>query len=164
MNQQQMLRVLFICMGNICRSPTAHGIFRHKLAESGLDTAIDVDSAGTHGFHVGGPPDRRAVAILAEQGIDISDLRSRQVTLSDFASFDYIVAMDEDNYEHLRALSPESAVERIHRLMDFAPDFGDGEVPDPYYGGSSGFERVCDLVEAGTEGFLAHLKVRHGLG
>lgn len=158
-----MIRVVFVCMGNICRSPTAHGVFRHKIEALGLADQVDVDSAGTHGFHLGSPPDRRAMATLADRGIDVADLRSRQITLSDFTIFDYVLAMDEANYRHLRSLAPESTKGRVHRLMDFAPEANTLEVPDPYYGGALGFEKVFELVDAGTEGFIRHLKARHRL-
>jgi protein-tyrosine phosphatase len=155
-----MIRVLFVCMGNICRSPTAHGMFRHLVAEAGLDGEIDIDSAGTHGYHADMPPDRRAQAAIAGRGIDISDLRARLVSLADFEAFDYILAMDDSNYEHLMALAPASSAERVYRFMDFARR-PEREVPDPYYGGRDGFDYVLTLIDHAARGLLEHIRQEH---
>ncbi len=163
MSDTQIVRVLFVCMGNICRSPTAEGVFRHLVRAEGLEHRIDADSAGTHGYHVGRPPDGRAQAAAAARGYDISDLRARQVSRTDFEFFDWVLAMDNDNLANLRAECPETLQKRIHRLLDFASDMDEREVPDPYYGGDAGFRHVLDLVESGSRGLLQAIQSRHGL-
>lgn len=159
---QEKVAVLFICMGNICRSPTAEGVFRALLAREGLAGRIEVDSAGTHAYHVGEPPDRRSQEAARRRGIDLAALRARQVSGADFARFDWILAMDHDNLRHLRQLCPSDAREKVHLLLSFAPETGEAEVPDPYYGGFEGFERVLDLTAAAAEGLLAAIRRRHG--
>lgn len=154
--------VLFVCMGNICRSPTAHGVFQTLVEKEGLGDIIEIDSAGTHAYHVGEPPDPRAQQTALGRGIDLSGQRARRARSDDFTSFDFIVAMDQDNYHSLSAICPEGLEDKIHMLMDFAPDFSTREVPDPYYGGPSGFDRVFDMVEAAAEGLLSEIK-RRGL-
>jgi protein-tyrosine phosphatase len=158
-----MVKVLFVCMGNICRSPTAHGVFRELVLREGLGEVIEIDSAGTHAYHVGEPPDRRAQQAAQRRGIDLADLRARRADPADFERFDYLVAMDQDNYHGLSSIAPEDAYDKIHMFMDFAPQMRTREVPDPYYGGESGFEQVLDLVEAAAEGLLAEIRQRHGL-
>lgn len=152
-----MIRVLFVCMGNICRSPTAEGIFRAQVRAAGLANVIATDSAGTHGYHVGEPPDSRAIEAAARRGIDITDLRARRVQAEDFKRFDLVLAMDRENLGQLSRLCPRDAVERPRLFMDFAPDLEAHDVPDPYYGGPDGFEHVLDLVEAASRGLLDHL-------
>ena len=147
-------------MGNICRSPTAHGVFRELVREEGLEDRIAIDSAGTHAYHVGNPPDQRAQATARSRGIDLSDLRARQVTADDFWDYDYILAMDQDNYAILRSQCPAEARQRLHMFLDFAPEQGVREVPDPYYGGAQGFDHVFDLVEAASRGLLADIRRR----
>lgn len=147
------MRVLFVCMGNICRSPTAEGVFRRVLVERGIVT-IELDSAGTHDYHVGDPPDRRAIAAAQRRGVDLSALRARQVESQDFERFDLILAMDQENLSVLRQRAPRHAHERIRLVMDYAPQAHRREVPDPYYGGSQGFEEVLDLLEQAAQGFL----------
>ncbi|HLA74538.1 MAG TPA: low molecular weight protein-tyrosine-phosphatase [Gammaproteobacteria bacterium] len=156
-----MVNVLFVCMGNICRSPTAHGIFLSLIKQHGLEHAIAVDSAGTHDYHVGAPPDRRAQASALKRGIDISGLRARHVDQIDFERFDYVLAMDRDNYRLLRALCPEHHEYKLKLFMEFAPHLNQPEVPDPYYGGASGFERVLDMVEEAARGLLEDIRHRH---
>ncbi|MFO7858205.1 MAG: low molecular weight protein-tyrosine-phosphatase [Ectothiorhodospiraceae bacterium] len=153
-----LTRVLFVCTGNICRSPTAEGVFRQRLQELGLHDRVETDSVGTHGFHVGSAPDRRSQAAARQRGIDISDLRARQFTLSDFAYFDYILAMDQDNLDILLAEAPAEHRAKVHLFMDFARDPAVREVPDPYYGGDQGFERVFELIENATTGLIGHLQ------
>jgi protein-tyrosine phosphatase len=161
MSEQQRVRVLFVCMGNICRSPTAQGVFRKLLDTEGLTDLIEIDSAGTHGYHIGAPPDRRALETAVRRGIDLSDLRARRVAQEDFDYFDYVLAMDQDNYHSLSSICPPGQQHKLMLLMDFAPDLRTREVPDPYYGGASGFERVLDMVEAAAEGLLADIRRRH---
>ncbi len=156
-----MVKVLFVCMGNICRSPTAHGVFRHLVEEAGLADRILIDSAGTHSYHVGSPPDQRAQATALERGFDLSDLRARQAVSADFAEFDYLLAMDRDNYRGLKAISLPGYEERLHLFMDFAPRLGRKEVPDPYYGGPKGFEDVFDMVSEASQGLLSHIRNQH---
>ncbi len=151
------MRILFCCMGNICRSPTAEGVFRHLLTQRAPQLRIEIDSAGTHDYHVGAPPDRRALAAAARRGIDLSSLRARQVSERDFEDFDLILAMDEANFEELRRLAPPVRRDRVRLLMEFAPDAPARVVPDPYYGGAQGFEEVLDLLEEASEGLIREL-------
>lgn len=160
MNDNKRIRVLFVCMGNICRSPTAHGVFRSLVIEQGLSDVIEIESAGTHAYHVGESPDRRAQATATNRGIDLSDLRARKVKTSDFDYYDYVIAMDQENYINLSQKSPDHALKKIYMFMDFAPQMTTREVPDPYYGGPEGFERVFDLVGAASEGLLADIRSR----
>lgn len=152
------MKILFVCMGNICRSPTAQGVFMRVLRERAPDLPVEVDSAGTHGYHVGEPPDRRAIAAAARRGIDISSLRARRVARSDFERFDMILAMDRENREALLQDSPGEYRSRVRLLLEFADVTEEmQDVPDPYYGGELGFERVLDLVESAAEGLLREL-------
>jgi len=157
---REKIRVLFVCMGNICRSPTAHGVFRDLVRREGLEERIFVDSAGTHAYHVGESPDRRAQEAARKRGIDLGDLRARQAIADDFESFDYVLAMDRDNFEILRGLCPRRHRQKLYLFLDFAPDLGIREVPDPYYGGSRGFEQVFDMVDAAAQGLLAELRAQ----
>lgn len=156
-----MVKVLFVCMGNICRSPTAHGVFRALVEREGLSHMINIDSAGTHAYHVGSGPDKRAQATAQSRGVDLSDLVARRVSSDDFDLFDYVLAMDQDNFIALSEICPDQHIEKINLFMDFAPSMRTREVPDPYYGGPSGFERVFDLVEAASEGLLEEIRRRH---
>ena len=149
--------VLFVCMGNICRSPTAEGVFRHFAAEAGVAERIEVDSAGTHAYHVNEPPDRRAQAAAERRGIKMSDLRARRVQAEDFERFDYIIAMDRDNLALLIDQADAQHHDKIRLFMEFCSG-RDDEVPDPYYGGTAGFERVLDLVEEASRGLLETLR------
>ncbi|MEO5342572.1 MAG: low molecular weight phosphotyrosine protein phosphatase [Gammaproteobacteria bacterium SHHR-1] len=158
MNKDKKIKVLFVCMGNICRSPTAHGVFRDLVRQQGLEQAIEIDSAGTHSYHIGSPPDGRAQETARSRGFDLSDLRGRQVQVEDFEYFDYILAMDRNNYQGLAALCPKGAEHRLGMFMDYAPQLQINEVPDPYYGGQNGFERVFDMVDAAAQGLLEHIR------
>jgi protein-tyrosine phosphatase len=156
-------RVLFVCMGNICRSPTAEGVMRGLVAEAGLSDQIVIDSAGTGGWHVGAPPDARAVAAAARRGIRL-DGAARKVRLSDFDDFDLIVALDAANARDLRAIAPDGrSAAKVRLLREFDPaGRGDLDVPDPYYGEDDGFGRVLDLVDASCRGLLDELRARAG--
>lgn len=147
-------------MGNICRSPTAEGVFRRLVAERAPGLAIEIDSAGTHDYHVGDPPDRRAIAAAMRRGIDIAGLRARMVNESDFARFDMVIAMDRLNREILVDRSPVRYRHRVRLFLEFAPGIDDEDVPDPYYGGPVGFERVLDLAEEASLGLLEELTMR----
>lgn len=160
MQNQQHIKILFVCMGNICRSPTAEGVFRHVLAAQAPELQVEIDSAGTHDYHVGDPPDRRSIAAARRRGIDLTSLRARMVASDDFARYDLILAMDDDNLRELRSRAPATYHERIRLLMEFAPHAALRHVPDPYYGGAQGFEEVLDLLEEAALGLLAELRTR----
>ncbi len=154
------ITVLFVCMGNICRSPTAEGVFRHLVQQEGLDNWILTDSAGTHAYHVGEQPDHRARQTALNRGIDLSDLRARKAITSDFNEFDYVLAMDDDNYQVLETICPSGLEEKLHLFLDFSKEYSETQVPDPYYGGDQGFEHVFDLVESASHGLLKDIKNR----
>ena len=151
-------RILFVCMGNICRSPTAEGVVRKLLAEQAPELDVLIDSAGTHGYHTGAPPDPRACRAAERRGVDIRPLRARPVTAEDFAHFELVLAMDEQNQQFLLEACPPEYQNRIRLFLDFAPHLERREVPDPYYGGSTGFEHVLDLVEEAAAGLIEHLR------
>lgn len=155
------ISVLFCCMGNICRSPTAEAVFRAKVEEAGLAQQISVDSVGTHDYHIGSPPDLRTQRAAKQRGYDLSSLRGRQVDVTDFARFDYVLAMDNDNMSILQRLCPSSQRDRLGLFLEYAQSHQAHEVPDPYYGGENGFERVLDMVEDGATGLLLHIKQQH---
>ena len=149
-------------MGNICRSPLAEGVFARRVGQLGLTGRVHVDSAGTHAFHEGAPPDPRAQVAASRRNIDISAQRARCIAVEDFQTFDYVLAMDRDNFALLTYACPEELTHKVSLLLDFAPKGVRGaEVPDPYFGGPQGFEKVLDLVEQGVEGLLAHIEARH---
>lgn len=152
--------VLFVCTGNICRSPTAEAVVRHRLESAGLADQVHLDSAGTHGYHVGSPPDQRSQAHAARRGYDLSRLRARQVDAADFQRFDLILAMDRGHLRWLHEACPPSERHRLRLMMEFAPAPRREEVPDPYYGGPAGFELVLDCLEAAAQGLVAHLHAR----
>ncbi len=152
-----MVKVLFVCMGNICRSPTAEGVFRHKVEQNNLQNQISIDSAGTHAYHVGNSPDKRAQEAALKRDIDLSNQNARRVHADDFLEFDYIIAMDESNMEDLLAICPVGCEDRLHLFLAFS-DSEQSEVPDPYYGQGRGFEIVLNLVEDASEGLLQHIR------
>lgn len=149
--------ILFVCMGNICRSPTAEGVFRAMAARAGIIGRIRVDSAGTHDFYMGGPPDWRAAQAALKRGYDLAPLRARQVEVADFARFDRIYAMDQRNLEWLEDRRPRDHRGELGLFLDLAPDLGLREVPDPYDGGAEDFERVLDLIERASDALVADL-------
>src|ERR1043165_3827687 len=152
------MKILFVCLGNICRSPTAEAVFRVVAAREAPELQFEIDSAGTAGYHVGAPPDSRTREAALRRGYDMSALRARVVEPQDFARFDLILAMDRQNLETLQRRAPVAARERIRLFLEFAPDADATEVPDPYYGGANGFEEVLDLVEAAAYGLLQHVR------
>lgn len=154
-------RVLFVCMGNICRSPTAEAVFRHHVEKAGLAGHILIDSAGTHDYHIGDEPDARTQRAARQRGYDMSMLRGRQVEAEDFARFDYVLAMDYANLSILQRLRPRDAQSHLGLFLEFAQRHTEREVPDPYYGGPEGFERVLDMVEDAASGLLSHIRQRH---
>jgi protein-tyrosine phosphatase len=149
--------VLFVCMGNICRSPTAEGVFRRLVEQEGLGDRIEVDSAGTHAYHVNEPADRRARAAAERRGYSLDGIRARRLDETDFARFDYIIAMDRDNLAILEQQITADHSARLHLFLEFTQSVEE-EVPDPYYGGAAGFERVLDLVEDASRGLLEKLR------
>lgn len=157
MDSDKKIRVLFICMGNICRSPTAEGMFRKHVADAGLSDKIHAESAGTHAYHAGAPPDHRAQAAAARRGVMLTHIRARRISDDDFETFDYIFAMDKDNLGELLERAPEQHRDKVRLFLDFAGTGRTAEVPDPYYGGASGFELVLDLVEQASERLLQRI-------
>lgn len=157
------VNVLFVCLGNICRSPTAHGVFQQRVVNRQLQHLISVDSAGTAAWHCGKPPDRRAAAAAQRRGYDLSALRARQATEGDFEHFHYILAMDRDNLRELQAIAPDNYQGELGLFLEYGHNLPLAEVPDPYYGGVDGFEAVLDLVEAASAGLLEHILARHTL-
>lgn len=155
-------KVLFVCMGNICRSPTAESVFRRYVNIAGLSGLVTIDSAGTHGYHLGSPPDARTVAAAAKRRYDLNGLKARRVREADFADFDYLLAMDRANLDYLTEKCPPGHHGKLRLFLDYAPEAVHREVPDPYYGGIEGFELVLDLVEQASEGLLDHLRQENG--
>jgi protein-tyrosine phosphatase len=153
-----MVKILFVCMGNICRSPTAEGVFTQMVKQARLSNQIEIDSAGTHDYNLGKPPDLRTQAAARKRGIDLSRLRARQVTQADFIEFDYILAMDKDNYNILQATCPPEHQHKLQLFLEFAPSLNAREVSDPYYGGENGFEPVLNLIEAASSGLLEQVR------
>lgn len=158
-----MTKVLFVCMGNICRSPTAEGVFTQMIKKLGLDKQIQVDSAGTHAYHVGEAPDSRAQEAARKRGIELAQLRGRQVVSSDMIEFDYILAMDNENYDSLLNICPEGYESRVNLFLSHAADSDVEEVPDPYYGGTNGFDSVLDMTEEASKGLLEKIRKEKNL-
>tara|TARA_R110001592_G_scaffold6774_6_gene36766 strand:- start:48872 stop:49357 length:486 start_codon:yes stop_codon:yes gene_type:complete len=155
-------KVLFVCLGNICRSPTAHGVFQKLVSDAGLQDSIQIDSAGTGDWHIGHSPDERTQRAASKRGYDLSMLRARQVTVADFEDFDYVLAMDKSNLKDLRAMAGDKTGCHVSLFLDFAESSWKREVPDPYYGGEDGFETVLELVEDAARGLLATIRGREG--
>jgi protein-tyrosine phosphatase len=151
-------RLLFVCLGNICRSPMAEGVFRRVAEEEGVIDRFEIDSAGLGDWHIGQAPDERAQAAALGRGIDISGQSARQVSLEDFERFDLLLAMDRSNYRELTQLAPEESHHKIRQFLDFAPHAGTKDVPDPFYGGKEGFDHALDLIEAAARGLLDDLE------
>lgn len=156
------VNVLFVCMGNICRSPTAEAVFRRYVEKEGLEDVIRIDSAGTHDYHIGEPPDSRTQRAAKQRGYEMSNLRGRQAGAEDFARFDYVLAMDEANLSMLKGLRPHDAASHLGLFLEFAEHHDEHEVPDPYFGGADGFEHVLDLVEDASRGLLKHIRSQLG--
>jgi protein-tyrosine phosphatase len=154
---QNKISILMVCMGNICRSPTAEGVLRRKAEAAGLAHLLHIDSAGTHGYHAGSTPDARAQKAALGRGYDLSTLRGRQVSDEDFALFDYVLAMDRDNLSNLQRRCPEQYKHKVRLYLAFSRRFPNLNVPDPYYGGNKGFEQVLDMVEDAAAGLLAEI-------
>ena len=150
--------VLFVCTGNICRSPTADGVLRKMVTDAGLAKVVEVDSAGTHDYHVGEPPDGRSQEHALKRGYDLSPLRARQVQVDDFEKFDLLLALDDGHLKILQRLCPPKYRSKVHRFTEFCTRHKSHEVPDPYYGGAQGFEHVLDLVEDGCAGLIDHIR------
>lgn len=155
------ISVLFVCMGNICRSPSAQGVFEKFVDDNGLKSQFSIDSAGTHSYHVGGKPDSRSSQAAMMRGIDIRNQRARKISGIDFDSFDYIVVMDNDNHMNAKMICPKQHQNKIYKMMDFSPSSKYTEVPDPYYGGDQGFELVLDLLENASIGLLDNILSKH---
>lgn len=154
----EKIKILFVCMGNICRSPTAEGVFAKLIKEHGVEDCFSIDSAGTHAYHEGEQPDSRAQAAAKDRGIELSHLRARKVVHGDFEDFDHLLVMDDDNFNIMKNACPQHYQHKIKYLLEYAPQLGEREVPDPYYGGRYGFERVLDMVEEASLGFLQTLQ------
>ena len=151
-------RVLFVCMGNICRSPTAEGVFSALIKEQKVDAQFAIDSAGTHAYHVGEAPDLRAQKAANDRDVNLSQMKARKVIFGDFEDFDYLLAMDDDNHQILMQSCPDQYKHKIKYFLEYAPHLDTREVPDPYYGGKYGFEKVLDMIEDASVGFLNSLK------
>lgn len=162
MNNKSMIKILFVCMGNICRSPSAEGFFINALKQSAIAKNVSTDSAGTHGYHVGHSPDARAVETAKGFGVDISYLRARKVSVSDFHEYDLIIAMDRDNLANLQRIQPVDSSARLKMMMEYHPEGRPEEVPDPYYGGMDGFTYMCELLVSATAGLLKDIELRLG--
>ena len=162
MKNPEKIKVVFVCMGNICRSPTAHGVFRDLVRSEGLESRIGIDSAGTHSYHVGNPPDPRSQATARRRGVDLSDLRARRFEASDYHAFDYVIGMDHGNIADMRALRPADGRAQLQLMLAYSRRFDQAEVPDPYFG-DDGFELVFDMIEDASAGLLAHIRKEHGI-
>ena len=154
----EKIRVLFVCMGNICRSPTAEGVFAALVKSENIENRFTIDSAGTHAYHTGDTPDLRAQKAAKDRGVNLAKLKARKVVVGDYDDFDYLLVMDDDNHKIVMEFCPEEHRHKIKHFLEYAPHLDTLEVPDPYYGGKYGFERVLDMVEEASAGFLNSLK------
>lgn len=161
MRNSKKIHVIFVCMGNICRSPTAEAVFRHYVENAGLTDRIVIDSAGTHDYHIGEPPDARTQRAARQRGYEMEGLRGRQVEAEDFRRFDYVLAMDQANLANLQRIAPGDSEAKARLFLEYARHHAEREVPDPYFGGADGFERVLDMVEDAAEGLLQHIRKQH---
>ena len=162
MNNKKQIKVLFVCMGNICRSPTAHGVFKTMVDEQGLSDRILVDSAGTHSYHIGSPPDLRSQDTAQSRGVDLTVLRARQFESEDFLDFDFLLAMDHSNLSNMSALRPDSVRGRLELMLDYSEIYKQKEVPDPYFG-NDGFELAFDMISDASVGLLKHIRQHYSL-
>ena len=158
MSNKNKVKVLFVCMGNICRSPSAEGVFNKLIHEQQLQNSFDIDSAGTHAYHIGEAPDLRSQRAAKDREVNLSMLRARKVIMGDFEDYDYLLAMDQDNHAIMTEACPEEHQHKIRLFLEYAPHLNTTEVPDPYYGGTYGFETVLDLIEEASTGFLEQLR------
>ena len=156
-----MIRVLFVCLGNICRSPTGEGVFQTLVEREGLSNSISIDSAGTAAYHIGEPPDQRSQAAAKRRGINLDGQRARRVKVQDFQEFDYLLAMDADNHANLMRMCPAGSEHKVHLMLDFGEGTEGQDVPDPYYVGGDGFEVVLDLIENASNGLLGDIRTKH---
>jgi len=158
MSNKNQVKVLFVCMGNICRSPSAEGVFKKLINEQQLEKSFAIDSAGTHAYHIGDAPDLRSQKAAKERNVDLSNIRARKFIMGDFEDFDYLLAMDADNHAIMMQACPQEHQHKIRLFLEYAPHLETNEVPDPYYGGTYGFEKVLDLIEEASTSFLEQLK------
>ena len=158
-----VIKVLFVCTGNICRSPTADGVFRNMVRDAGLEEHISVDSCGLSAYHVGELPDPRSREMAQSRGIDLSDIRSRKIRPADYQEFDYVLAMDDGHLRDMRRQAPNTHQHRIELFLDYHPTMAGQSVPDPYYGGVNGFVDVFDMIEEASNSLLAHIREKHGI-
>lgn len=159
-----MVGILFVCMGNICRSPLAEGVFRKHAVAAGLADDVQIDSCGTISYHAGNEPDRRAQAVARQNGVDLSSLRARQLRPADYQDFDYLLAMDAENLRNMMDRAPDGFAGRAELFLAFAPELQTTEVPDPYYGGAEGFDHCYHLIDTASRNLIAHLRAEHGIG
>ncbi len=162
MSNEDKVSVLFVCMGNICRSPTAHGVFQAMVDEQGLNDRILVDSAGTHSYHIGSPPDIRSQDVAQSHGVDLAGLRARQFESNDFLDFDFLLAMDLSNLSNMSSIRPDNPRARLDLMLDYAEYFRQQEVPDPYFG-NDGFNLVFDMISDASAGLLRHIRQHYSL-
>jgi protein-tyrosine phosphatase len=162
MNDIPTTKVLFVCMGNICRSPTAHGVFQSLVTQNDLDKFILVDSAGTHSYHTGNPPDLRSQSIAKTHGVDLSGLQARRFVANDFIEFDYVIGMDNSNRESMLAIKPDESKAHLNLMLDFSNRYQQQEVPDPYFG-EDGFDLVFDMISDASEGLLQQIRDQRGI-
>ncbi|MCP4429872.1 MAG: low molecular weight phosphotyrosine protein phosphatase [Gammaproteobacteria bacterium] len=162
MNEKKQVNVIFVCMGNICRSPTAHGVFQTLVDEHNLSDVIGVESAGTHSYHIGNPPDLRSQSTALKNNVDLSALKARRFIRDDFDDFDYIIGMDADNIADMQSIEPESHEANVVLMLEYSTKYDQKEIPDPYFG-NDGFDMVFDMIEDASTGLLNHIRSKHKL-